>query len=514
MSDLKPIGSALPPRRDQLVQAKDGISARSPSDSIVVPEAKDRFLEVFEREWVPSTVKSTVSSSIFGDLTAQHLLFRAMIDTWPRLQKSLREIKLDVRRAPWKVEPWSRRGDDPTPEAENVASHVEDMIWGMRPDAIRHRLGFEGIVEALVEGYYLGHQIIEPIWELQPDGSWRPTSGKIVPSRFYGYSSHEEGEDRLMLDPTGNDAIDDSLVEFPEHRFLVAVNGGHTGHPASAAPLRALTPYWMAAVYGLRWAMVYSQLFGVPFRWATYADDDDKAEVSKMLANIGTAGWAAFKSGTELKFLESKGGGDRLPQWKLMEMANTECDIFMLGQTLTTEVGDSGSRALGDVHEGVKSSVISGLADFVGEIITHQLVPAIAHWNGRRNTRELPGVWVRFEEAEDETKLAERDERLGVLDGRTPVTREWFYQRHGIPMPADGDDLFVDRKEAEPEDNPGISLIEGKEASDPKAEKKASDLFEEMEKALREGKLLQPDQIAKMLEAAALDGAGDQPEED
>ena len=43
-------------------------------------------------------------------------------------------------------------------------------------------------------------------------------------------------------------------------------------------------------------------------------------------------------------------GGESLPQVALMNESDKACDILMLGQTLTTDVGSSGSRALGDVH--------------------------------------------------------------------------------------------------------------------------------------------------------------------
>ena len=45
----------------------------------------------------------------------------------------------------------------------------------------------------------------------------------------------------------------------------------------------------------------------------------------------------------------------------MLDRADRYCDILVLGQTLTTEVGASGSRALGDVHSGVKHEVIEAV---------------------------------------------------------------------------------------------------------------------------------------------------------
>lgn len=451
MRDFQPVGSALPPRRGQLIEARAAGAARMSGESIIVPEARDRMLEFFEREWVPAEAKNALGTAIFGDLRAQQPLFQAMIDTWPRLQKSLREIKLAVRMAPWKAEPWSERGESPTAEAEKLAGELERAIWGMRTDPVRHQRGFEGLLEALTEGYWIGHQVVEPRWERGEDGTWRPVSVKVVPPRFYAYPATEDGEDRLMLDPTGGLGGQIDLEDFDtgrnRHRFLVAVNSSHTGHPSVGAPLRALTPYWMAAVYGLRWAMVYSQLFGIPFRWANYADDADKDAVSEMLEKVGTAGWAAFKGDTALNLIEPSKGSDQLPQWKLVEMADEQCDVFVLGQTLTSSQGDSGSRALGEVHEVVRKGVIGGVCDFIGEILSHQLVPAYVAFNYGRERRDLPGLWARFEDPKDEKALAERDEVLRRAFPELEWSLEQIRERHGLAVPVDETDRYQSASE-------------------------------------------------------------------
>ena len=44
---------------------------------------------IIEREQLPNDVRSTLAGVLSGDLRRQQLLFQAMIDTWPRLQKAL-----------------------------------------------------------------------------------------------------------------------------------------------------------------------------------------------------------------------------------------------------------------------------------------------------------------------------------------------------------------------------------------------------------------------------------------
>ena len=479
-----PVGVGLPPRRDGGGGVRDGgaVAARGfvgPGDapsaglrvmpagsvddagSIIVPMARDRLLEVFERVQRPAEVASTLEGALTGQLWQQQMLFQAMIDTWPRLQKALREVKLAARKAPWRIEAHARRGEKPGARAEALAKEVEGMVWAMKPDPVRGLKGFEGTVEELAMGYFIGHHVLEPHWKRQADGRLAPVSTLPVPPRFYGYPALEDGLDRLMLDRNGSmlGVGSAALEDFPPHRFLVAVNGGHSGHPAQAAPLRVLTGYWLAAVYGLKWFMQFAQLFGIPFRWATYPEGDAKAkaELAAMMSNLGSQGWAAFKQGVEMNFLESGKGGGNLAQAELLKLADEQCDVFILGQTLTSSQGEHGSQALGNVHMEVRREVVEGVCDFVGEILSHQFIPAIVAANYGESRTDLPGLWAKWPEPKDERGMAERDRALGLLDGTMPVDRAWLYERHAVPVPGDGVELF---KEKKGEERRGTSNIE------------------------------------------------------
>jgi phage gp29-like protein len=487
---FKPVGAALPPRRDGLarVNAADGAPPTLPggADSIIVPEARDRMLELIEREQLPTDVRSTLAGALTGDLRRQQLLFQAMIDTWPRLQKALAEVKRAARKAPWQVRAWAPRGEKPQAAAEILAREVETTVWGMRPDPIRGEKGLEGTIEELVMGYYLGHQVLEVHWE-RGDG-WQPRATKVVPPRFYGYPYDEKGEDRLMLDRTGGMSGWNALEDFPPHRFLVAVNGGHPGHASIAAPLRALTGFWLAAVYGLKWLLQFAQVCGVPIRWAEYGSEPDRKKVAEMLQNIGTAGWGAFPAGTKLNFVETSKQAQNIPQKVLADMADEQCVLFVLGQTLTSSAGDRGSQALGTVHEGVRQDVIAGVCDFVGEVLSYQFVPSIIAVNHGKERKDIPGIWVEWPETKDEEGLAERDEKLGLTTGRVPVARAWFYERHGIPLPAEGEELFLPAGQDSEALNPKHEARkEEEEASGQQSAGKEGEGDEEKEEELKAG---------------------------
>jgi phage gp29-like protein len=458
VTECRPIrdSGGLPPRRSELIQAAAATvspelsSGNDWSSSINVPLARDRMLEYFEREQLPGDVKATLAAALHGDLHLQSMLFNAMLDSWPKLQKAIAEISRKVSVAPWKIHPFVIRGEQPSPVAEKQAKEFERLIWGMKPRAARLELGLEDTIKDIVRAYFYGHGVNEIRWTRNPSGEWAPRCTKSVPARFFGYPADYElqhdPEDRLMFNPEGGMGVR-RFEDFAENRFLIAIHKGHGGHPTVSAPLRSLTAYWLAAIYGLKWFMNFTQLYGIPWRHAEVGDSKDENAVRNALATIGANGYIVTKPGTKINILSPGAtNGASLPQRELIALADQQCDQFILGQTLTSGVSkDGGSRALGEVHQGTLDGVIDGVADFVGGVLTHQFIPAIAAANwGDAISNELPEMWAKREEVKDEKALAERDERIGITSGKVPVGKAWFYERHGIPMPADGDEILID----------------------------------------------------------------------
>lgn len=137
--------------------------------------------------------------------------------------------------------------------------------------------------------------------------------------------------------------------------------------------------------------------------------------VGKALAEICTRGYIMTSAGTKINALDGSQGGDSLPQKALLDLADQQCDQFILGQTLTGGTDDTGSRALGEIHKGTLDGVVDGVADFVGEILIHQFMPAIVAVNwGERD--DIPEMWAKRKEHKDEKALAERDVSLGNLE--------------------------------------------------------------------------------------------------
>ena len=400
-------------------------------------EPKDRFLDMMEREQLPSDVKSTLQGALTGDLHRQGLLFDSMLDSWYRLQSNIDEVQTKVSKAPLTVLPVTQDGAEPSAKAVEKAQFVQKLLHGMKANPVTGEQGLEGLIRDIALGYYTGHAVSEIYW--QKGENFTPHSNKNIPWRFIAYPSTSETQDRLMLAPEGHYGQD--LVDFPEHKFVIAVKRGHGGHATQSAPLRVLTSYWLAATYGLKWLLGFAQIYGIPLRMANYADGSGNLQkVCEMLDNMGSQSWGAFPEGTKIDVVDAAKSAGDLPQKLLLENADKACDIFILGQTLTTDVGSSGSRALGDVHADVRMDKLQAVADFVAEAISTQLVESIVQLN-YGNTDDLPTVKIEFPRPKDEKSMVERD-RILHMDMGVPIALDDLYERHGIKRPEQGAELF------------------------------------------------------------------------
>jgi phage gp29-like protein len=418
------------------------------STAMIQVTNRDRMLFELTGELRPDQLAGILRQALLGNLVWQERLFEKMVDSWPRLEKNLLSLKNDVADLDWTVKPYADKDADPTDSAVEKAGLVERALFGMEGDPTLDTSGFSGMIKDVVDAVPCGFSISEIYWT-QVDGEIVPQYTKKLPARFFGYSLSPEQPDQLMLNPKGNMAFTwEALQPFPLNKFLVGVYKGNLSHPTIGAKLRCLAPYWLAQKYGLKWLMVFAQVFGSPTRIAHYTPGDQETfnSLCTMLEQMGNAGWGAFPVGAEVELMEPKStAGTLLPQRVLTQDANEECDLMILGQVLTSTAGRAGgNRALGEVHADTERKVLNGTAGFVKSVVK-QLIKAILFLN-YGETSELPTLEGATEEPQDELALAQRDAVLfgsSVGQLQLPVAKDFLYSRHSVPEPADDAELYV-----------------------------------------------------------------------
>lgn len=398
----------------------------------------------------PANIRQILTNARNGQLWDQERLYRAMLDTWPRFVKNIAEFQGAITGLGLTIEPAKREGEDePTPNSVRIHDVVSRAMNNYAPRPGWWELGLVDAIKAIVEAYVKGIQVLEIVWHIE-NGIASPRCFAPVPGKYLAYPNQSNEVDRLMLAPKG--ISNSTLEDFPPNKFIVAIWSKGGVHPVYAANLRPLSKYWLASVYGLGWLMQYGQLFGIPWRHVkTDGTDEAQAQAQELLENIGASGYAITSNGVELNILDGvSGSSESLPQSHMMDVADKQCDIMLLGQSLTTDVGDSGSRALGDVHAGVRKERLQDVANWVAGIITDQLIPAIVEMNfGQIAPEDMPYCRITIPESKDDKANAERVKILKDIGVKMPL--EWMHEALGVPVPVEGEAVFeVEEREAQP----------------------------------------------------------------
>jgi phage gp29-like protein len=228
------------------------------------------------------------------------------------------------------------------------------------------------------------------------------------------------------------------VTGFPADKFLVAIHKSKSGSPLGGGLLRPLAWWWSASNMAADWLLSLCMLFGMPIRWATYEKEAPQAridEICGMLKNMGSQAWGAFAAGTDIKLIEPSTRGDSTPQADLLDRAEKQMDLLILGQTLTSDASKlGGSRAQAEVHERVKGEIVQAAANFTAGVINTQWIPSILRLNyGPEGDDQAPVF--RPVPKNDKDAKADADRDAVLMAAGVPMPKAWFYKRHDIPLP-------------------------------------------------------------------------------
>jgi phage gp29-like protein len=398
--------------------------------------AGNAYVDPVERIIYPTTAESILSAAWGGDMRDTVNLSITMGDTWDRYADNMRTVENALCGAPFEFQPAITADGEVTDSAKEKAELVDFALKNLRPDPANQEFGRDGMLKHLARGSIVGHAVLELLWYAQPQEwngglAYLPRCIVNVGPRWYGYPRIPGG--LKFRDQSG------AWMNFPKLRFLPHVVSATDAHPSQAGRFRTLVKYYMANVYGFKWLMEFTQRFGTPFRWATYAERNAqvKTQLLNMLANLGSSGYGAFPEGTKLELLEAKNGGD-LPQELVKRITDQACDLVFRGETASN--GAEGPQGLGNtgaVFSGIRREAMQGYCN--DACVTLQKFAEYVILLNYGDLSEMPRVVCEIPEPIDAKLLAERDEILIRTGMKMP--RKWWHERHDVPQPAEDEDV-------------------------------------------------------------------------
>ncbi|MCY4077584.1 MAG: DUF935 domain-containing protein [Acidobacteria bacterium] len=320
-------------------------------------------------------------------------------------------------------------------------------------DLVKDWLDAEPIQDELVEildAVGKGFSVTEIVWDMS-ERQWMPARLEYRDPRWFEFDDID-GRTLQMRD-LQNQREPLAAFKFIQHRFQAK-----SGLPIRGGFARMVAWWYLFSNYAVKDWVQFMETYGQPTRVGKYpasASEPDKAVLLRALTNLGADAAAMIPESMliELVTISQGQGGTTTVHKDFLGYCDALISKAVLGQTLTTEVGDSGSRALGDVHDEVRRDIERSDAFALGQTLTRDLaVPMVILNHGER--KRYPRIAIGREETLDIARVSDALAKLVPIGLRVPEA--WARELVGAPAPEDGEDLLqASMPDPDPDDEGG-----------------------------------------------------------
>jgi|GEM_PF-190175 len=402
------------------------VAGKAPSEKelarrLVTVDQRDQSLEHPVAGMKPADLAAILSRAQDGyDWYRLQDLYSDIQVRTPRIGGNCSTRRLAVLNLPWTVE----AADSENSQDEEIADACKS--------AIRWIDGLRDSLEHLLEGPARGVAACEIMWErsgkqLVPVALPEVAHRKLIYNRATGgFNFYTDDQPK-----TG--------VEMSPYKFILnrVSRGAET---LKKGFLMSGLWYDLFGRYGIKDWVSFLDVYGFPLRVGKYpnnARDEDIQVLVKAILDLASDAGAVIPAGCEIEFVEAQKAGTSAVFKQFVEFLLNELTIVILGQTLTTSTGGTGSYALGRVHENVRQDLVEADAlRLMDAIDSYLIVPFVDLNYGPRSARSgYPRFKIEYEPATDEKLEADTKEvrartletlqRMGVQIGKKQVQREF-----------------------------------------------------------------------------------------
>lgn len=212
------------------------------------------------------------------------------------------------------------------------------------------------------------------------------------------------------------------------------------GDPKDKGILAAVAQYVIYKRGGFGdWAQ-FSEMFGMPFRELSYDDYDQatRAKLEQAMEEWGAAGYIIKPKSAELTLHDTGGSTSSADVY---DMLISKCDAaiskIILGNTLTTEQGEIGSQALGEVHKEAEGEKNASDQLFILSVLNTRFRAVL-----KRFGFNLAGGEIMYEGLEtDWNKLQTKWNVVKEIADKVPVDDDFIYEEFDIPKPENYEEM-------------------------------------------------------------------------
>jgi len=300
------------------------------------------------------------------------------------------------------------------------------------------------IIEEMMDAVAYGYSPLEVLW-VANEGRWGISNIVGKPPQWFEFN-----QDNKLVLKTGIVGAE----ELPENRFLLVQHRPSYANPYGVKVFSKC--FWPVTFKknGFRWWTVFVEKYGGAFIFGKYpsnAGDKYKKELLEALEQMVANAVAVAQEGSEISIQsasDKKGGSDVHSAY--IQMSNNEISKAVLGQTLTTEIGERGSYAAATAHNLVREDIAAADRRRISAAF-NRLAAVYAFYNFGADA--APPLFQFVKDEDLQATRADRDVKLHQVGWRPK--KEYFIREYGMQE----EDFDLKEEESGGDSFPGFDRI-------------------------------------------------------
>lgn len=282
------------------------------------------------------------------------------------------------------------------------------------------KLDIYKLINDILDSVLWGFQPIEVIWE-KSGNLILPTELKAKPTEWFCYDA-----DNNLRFKTKQNYFGELL---PPKKFLCPQYNASYDNPYGD---RILSKVFWQVVFkkgGLKFWAIFTEKYGMPHIIGKHprgASQEETNTLADMLERMIQDAIAVIPDDSSVEIKEADKSSSAEIFEKLIDKMNAEISKAIIGQTLTTEIGSTGSYAASNTHFQVRQDIIDSDRKLVEKTINQLL-----RWIYELNfiNAEIPEFEL-YEEEDIDLDLAQRDKTLS--ESGVQFSKKYFIKNYGL----------------------------------------------------------------------------------
>ena len=298
-------------------------------------------------------------------------------------------------------------------------------------EKLLRKLNIHKLISDILDATSFGYQPLEIIWKKSSSGHVLPAKIIAKPPEWFCFDDDNNLKFRTKDNYYGE------IV--PDKKFLLAQNNPSYNNPYGERTLSRV--FWSVTFKkgGLKFWVVFTEKYGMPHLIGKHprgASKDETNTLADMLEDMVQDAIAVIPDDSSVEEIYEK----------LIDKMNAEISKAILGQTLTTEIGSTGSYAASNTHFAIRQDIVDADRKLVESVI-NQLIQWIYEINfadcrqsakrsgdtfnadNQEPNQEVP-VFEMYEPEDVDLTLAQRDKILSETGVK--FTKEYFIKAYGL----------------------------------------------------------------------------------